>query len=120
MPVSRGKSAAGARHYAAANSFAHPWLVWPGSYQKATTADYFGYAAVYVTGHSRWVTVQDSQMLDYVSQITGGRRYGFNIDDSSNVIFHNLYTRQGRHDYVEGSGVTGPNVFVDDRADVTL
>src|SRR5205814_6933754 len=66
-----------------------------------------------------WVTVQDSEMIDYVSQITGGRRYGFNLDDSSNCLFRNCYARQGRHDFVEGSGVDGPNVFVDDRADVT-
>src|SRR5204863_2532020 len=31
----------------------------------------------------------------------------------------NLYTREGRHDYVEGSTVVGPNVVDDDRADNT-
>src|SRR5678809_1331300 len=40
-------------------------------------------------------------------------------DDGTYNLFRNDYTREGRHDYVEGSTVVGPNVFVDDRADNT-
>jgi hypothetical protein len=45
--------------------------------------------------------------------IIGGRRYSFAIDDSQLVLFQRLQTTEGRHDYVEGSNVPGPNVFLD-------
>lgn len=101
----------------------HPWIFLNidgaiNSWARNLYAQHFAYAAVSVT-NSKYVTVQDSEDLDPVSQITGGRRYSFNIDSSQDVLFRNCYTREGRHDFVEGSTVTGPNVFVDDRADNT-
>jgi hypothetical protein len=44
--------------------------------------------------------------------VTGGRRYSFNVDGQLNLV-KNSYARQGRHDFVLGSVVPGPNVFVD-------
>src|SRR5947207_909110 len=101
----------------------HPWVFVNidgaiNSWARNIESQYFGYSCVYVT-NSKYVTVQDSDCLDPVSQINGGRRYSFHIDGSQDVLFRNCYTREGRHDYVEGSTVTGPNVFVDDRADAT-
>lgn len=101
----------------------HPWTFINvdgaiNSWVRDVSSRYYAYSCVYVT-NSKWVTVQDSQCLDPVSLVTGGRRYSFNIDGSQNVLFKNLYTRDGRHDFVEGSTVTGPNVFVDSRADST-
>ncbi len=84
---------------------------------RNVTSEFFGYACVTVTGGSKFVTISDSQCLDPVSIITGGRRYSFDVDDSDYILYRNLYTREGRHDYVEGSTVTGPDVFVDSRAD---
>jgi hypothetical protein len=76
------------------------------------TAVHFGYAAVHVTARSKWVTVQDSTCSDPVSQVTGGRRYSFNVDDSQMVLFQRCRSSEGRHSYVEGSNVPGPNVFL--------
>jgi hypothetical protein len=76
------------------------------------TAVHFGYAAVTVVANSKWVTVQDSTSTEPVSQITGGRRYTFNVDDSQMVLFQRNSATDGRHDYVQGSGVPGPNVFL--------
>jgi hypothetical protein len=76
------------------------------------TAVHFGYAAVTVVGNSKWVTVQDSTSLEPVSQITGGRRYTWNVDDSQMVLFQRCTATTGRHDFVQGSNVPGPNVFL--------
>src|SRR6478609_5889632 len=70
-------------------------------------------------GGSKWGTITDSECLDPVSETTGGRKYSFANDDGTYHLFKNLYSREGRHDFVEGSTVVGPNVFVDDRADAT-
>jgi hypothetical protein len=83
------------------------------------TSEFYGYSCVNMTGPSKYVTVQDSQCLDPVSVVTGGRRYSFNMGDCTNCLWQNLYTRSGRHDYVQGSEVTGPNVVVDSRSDAT-
>ena len=76
------------------------------------TAVHYGYAAVTVVGNSKWVTVQDSTSLEPVSQITGGRRYTWNVDDSQMVLFQRCTATTGRHDFVQGSNVPGPNVFL--------
>jgi hypothetical protein len=76
------------------------------------TAIHYGYAAVTVVGNSKWVTVQDSTSLEPVSQITGGRRYTWNVDDAQMVLFQRCTATTGRHDFVQGSNVPGPNVFL--------
>ena len=73
---------------------------------------HFGYAAVTVVGNSKWVTVQDSTSIEPVSMITGGRRYTWNVDDSQMVLFQRCTATTGRHDFVQGSNVPGPNVFL--------
>lgn len=71
---------------------------------------YFGMGCVYIDPNSRNISVFDSQCLDAKSQITGGRRYSFNCNGQLN-LFKNCYTTEGRHDFVTGSKVLGPNVF---------
>lgn len=71
---------------------------------------YFGYSCVSIDSNSRNISVLNSQCLDAKSQITGGRRYSFNCNGQLN-LFKNCYTTEGRHDYVTGSKVLGPNVF---------
>ena len=99
-----------AEHFIGVDGVINGWV-------RNVTSKYFGYSCVNMTGPSKWVTVRDSQCLDPVSVVTGGRRYSFNMGDSVNVLWANLYARDGRHDYVQGSEVTGPNVVVDSRAD---
>ncbi len=84
----------------------HAWV-------QRVTALHFGSHAVSVEGATRFVTVQDCAMLDPVSQITGGRRYPFNVDEGLGVLFQRCYARDGRHSFVTGSRVTGPHVWLD-------
>ncbi len=88
----------------------HGWV-------RNITAQYFGFAAVSVADGAKWLTVADSQCLDPISEITGGRRYSFNNDGAECTLFVNNYARKGRHDFVFGSVVAGPNAFVHCTAD---
>jgi hypothetical protein len=54
-------------------------------------------------------------MLDPKSIIDGGRRYSFNVDGQRSLV-QNCTTRNGRHDYVNGSRTCGPNVFYNSTA----
>jgi hypothetical protein len=71
---------------------------------------YFGYSAVHILDGAAWITVENCKMLDAKSIIDGGRRYSFNVD-GQRCLVQNCYTRNGRHDYVNGSRTPGPNVF---------
>ncbi|MDP2883398.1 MAG: DNRLRE domain-containing protein [Ignavibacteria bacterium] len=82
------------------------------SWVRRVTARYFGYSCIGLY----WAyntTVEDCAMLDPKSITTGSRKYSFYIDKGSFNLFQRCYTRGGRHDYVTGSRVAGPNVFVD-------
>lgn len=75
---------------------------------------YFGYAAVNLSNMSRFNTVQDCAMIDPKSVTTGSRKYSFNLEgNSTSNFFQRCITWGGRHDYVSGSKVPGPNVFLD-------
>ncbi len=87
------------------NDVQHCWV-------REITAQYFAYSAVSAGSGTKWLTVADSQCLDPISQITGGRRYSFNNDGAQCALFVNCYAREGRHDFVFGAGVAGPNAFV--------
>jgi hypothetical protein len=71
---------------------------------------YFGYSCVSLEVNSRNITVIDSKCYEPKSIITGGRRYSFNNMGQMN-LFMNLVATEGRHDYVTGQQVRGPNVF---------
>ena len=77
---------------------------------KNITALHFGYSAVNI-GKAKWVTVQDSKCLEMVSIITGSRRYSFNVDGQLNLV-QRCEAQTGRHDFVVGGRVCGPNAFV--------
>ncbi len=84
-------------------------------------AKYFGYAAVRISNMSRFITVEDCAMIDPVSLTTGSRKYSFNLEgNSTNNLVQRCMTWGGRHDYVSGSRVPGPNVFLDCVADNTF
>ncbi len=86
---------------------------------REVTAVHFGYSAVRVDAEAKWVTVQDCSCLDPVSLITGGRRYSFNISGGQLVLVQRCHARNGRHDFVTGARVAGPNVFLDCTAEKT-
>lgn len=74
------------------------------------TARYFGYASVSCERYAKNVTVINCRSLEPKSVITGGLRYSFNNIGQQN-LFMNCQSTEGRHDYVTGSQVCGPNVF---------
>lgn len=80
---------------------------------RQVTSRHFGYSCVNVGAGAKNVTIQDCACLDPKSQITGGRRYSFVMDDCCFVLFQRCFARGGRHDFVTGSQVPGPNAFVD-------
>jgi|GEM_PF-724197 len=99
----------------------HAWVgIWlnrvTNSWVRRVTVKHFGYAAVRIRGESNFNTVEDTAMLDPISQISGGRRYPFVVDDGMGNLFQRCYSREGRHNFVTGSRVTGPNVWLDSLA----
>jgi hypothetical protein len=110
--------------YASPTDEAHAWtFIELGNVQhgwvRNITAQFFGYSAVMTGTGAKWITVADSQCLDAVSIITGSRRYSFYNEDGEQCLFVNNYTREGRHDFVLGSLVPGPNAFVQCTAENT-
>lgn len=87
---------------------------------RRVVSQHFGYACVSIGNCSRQISVLDSQCLDPVSQVTGGRRYAFNISDSTLCLISNCYTRNDRHQYVSGSETPGPHAFVSSSSDNAL
>jgi hypothetical protein len=79
---------------------------------------HFGSNCVDATKSASKITVANSSSYDQVSRITGGRRYSFNVDGSL-ILITGCTTRNGRHDFVTGSRVSGPNVFHNCRATKT-
>jgi len=77
---------------------------------RNVTSRYFGYSCVNLDNYTRNITVQDCNCFDAKSQITGGRRYSFNNTGQLN-LFMDCHATEGRHDYVTGAKVCGPNVF---------
>ena len=82
---------------------------------KKVMAYSFGYSCVNVGDGGAFITVDSCSMIDGISQITGGRRYSFNLD-GQRCLVQNCTTRNGRHDFVDGSRTPGPNVFYNSTA----
>ncbi len=80
------------------------------SWAKNLQVYYFGYAAVHVLSTAAWITIDSCKMYDPKSTVDGGRRYSFNVDGQRTLV-QNCVTRNGRHDYVNGSRTCGPVVF---------
>jgi hypothetical protein len=80
------------------------------------TAKFFGYACVNLGYHARNITVSYCNYLEPKSKITGSRRYSFNNDGQMN-LFTKCFASKGRHDFVTGARVCGPNVFFDCKAE---
>jgi hypothetical protein len=78
---------------------------------RKVTAQYFGYSCVNLHGGARNITVRDSYCIDPKSIITGGRRYSFNNNGQLN-LFVDCHASHGRHDFVTGARIGGPNVYV--------
>ncbi len=72
---------------------------------------------VLVNNGVRWLTVQDANVVEFVSKATAGeRRYGISISGGTGVLVQRAFARYARHAYVLQSRVTGPYVFHDSTA----
>ncbi|WP_300597479.1 hypothetical protein [Niabella sp.] len=77
---------------------------------RNVSAKYFAYSCVNLGSLARNISVLNCICTDHKSVITGGRRYSFNNSGQMN-LFMNCTAKDGRHDYVTGARVCGPNVF---------
>jgi len=70
--------------------------------------------SLFKTWNSHYITIEDCASLEPLGPKRAGYRYTFYFDAASS---HNLcqrtYTYDGRHDYVLGPRIPGPNVFLD-------
>ncbi|MDB5326102.1 MAG: hypothetical protein JWM57_1671 [Phycisphaerales bacterium] len=78
---------------------------------RDVTCVHFGFGLANIGRDAKWVTVQDCSCLNPVSQITGGRRYSYNIAGELSLV-QRCFSREGRHDFALDSRVPGPNVFL--------
>ena len=83
---------------------------------RKVTARHFGYSCVNLGGGTKQITVDSCRYLEPKSQVTGSRRYSFNNDGQLNLVM-NCLAVEGRHDYVTGAKVCGPNVFYNCRSE---
>ena len=81
------------------------------AWARDLTSLYFYNGVSWIDGGAKWITVQDCTCLDPVSEITGGRRYAFNISGQLCLV-QRCFARNSRHAFVLGSRVPGPNVFL--------
>jgi hypothetical protein len=79
---------------------------------RGLTAEHFGYACVHAGGGTKWMTATDCRCADMVSVLTGSRRYSFSISGQLCLV-EKCSSDTSRHDFVIGSRVCGPNVFLD-------
>ena len=82
------------------------------AFVRRVTALHFGYSAVSLS-QSHFNTIEEVAQLDPISEITGGRRYSFNINSGTGNLFTRCFARNGRHNFVTGARVAGPNVWLD-------
>jgi hypothetical protein len=78
---------------------------------RRVTTEHFYHGPVTVGGRAKRVTVEDCRALSPVSQITGGRRYPYNVEGQL-VLVQRCYSDRARHAFVFGARVPGPNVFL--------
>lgn len=85
---------------------------------RRVSARHFSFACVDI-GRARNVTVSECDNGEMVSQITGSRRYSFNVEGQLCLI-ERCSSESGRHDFVVGSRICGPNAFVHCAAENTF
>jgi len=82
---------------------------------NSITCKHLVFACVDISKGSKHITVKDSTSLAPISRITGGRRYSFSVNGQNNLVT-GCQADHGRHDFVSGSTVAGPNVWANSKA----
>lgn len=70
------------------------------------------HALVQVERDTKWTTIQDCAVSDFISVITGGRRYSFHLVGELTLV-QRVYSEEARHAFTVDARVAGPNVFLD-------
>jgi hypothetical protein len=83
---------------------------------RHVTSVHFYHGPTDVTPRAKWVTIEDCSSLNPVSIITGGRRYPYDVNGQLTLV-QRCYSDRGRHAFVFGSHVPGPNVFLECRSE---
>ena len=86
------------------------------AWARGLTSEHFYHGPTSIGGPAKWVTVEDCRSLAPVSQITGGRRYPYLVEGQLALV-QRCYSDHGRHAFVFGARVPGPNVFLNCRAE---
>lgn len=74
-------------------------------------AEHFGDSVVVANPSAKWVTVDNAISTNPVSEITGSRRYTYDLSGELGLVT-NASADEGRHDFVNNSTrPPGPNVF---------
>ncbi|WP_231506218.1 S-layer homology domain-containing protein [Paenibacillus sp. UNC451MF] len=79
---------------------------------KNVTGKHLAISLVKINGNSKFITVQDSKVTDFVSTITGGTRYAYYFIGQLNLV-QRSYSESERHAFVFDSRIPGPNVIHD-------
>lgn len=82
------------------------------SWVQDITTWHFGYACVNLSKGSKNISVLRCKHYAPVSQVTGSRRYAFNMGGCQQSLFADCLCDDDRHEYVCGARVPGPNVFL--------
>ncbi len=78
---------------------------------RDTTSAHFVDSSVVSNPGAKWVTVDNAINLEPKSQITGGRRYTFDLSGQLELVT-NSEANEGRHDFINNSTrPAGPHVF---------
>ncbi len=84
----------------------HVWV-------RDTTSAHFARSAVLSNPGAKWVTVDNAINLDPKSEVTGGRRYAFDLSGQLELVTRSE-ANEGRHDFINNSTrPVGPHVFHD-------
>lgn len=83
----------------------HGWV-------RNTVSRHFGFASVALMDGSKNITVSGCSSYSPVALVTGSRRYAFYMGDCQHSLFKDCTCDDDRHQFVSGSRVNGPNVFL--------
>jgi len=85
------------------------------SWALSITCKHLVFACTHIDKRAKHITVKDSTSLAPISKIAGGRRYAFSVNGQMNLVT-GCHSDSGRHAFVSGSIVAGPNVWANSRA----
>ena len=76
------------------------------------TALHFGSSVVQVNAGSKWITIQDCESWEPVSQRWGGRRFTFHMNGQFCLVQRCL-SQKGRHSFVQQQSQASGNVYLE-------